>query len=748
MLRVFGIRHHGPGSTLSLIKALQNYQPDCILMEAPFEANTQISLLNDREIQAPVALLVYEEKTLKKAAYLPFADFSPEWQAIQYTFKNNIPLHCIDLPMSIQMSLSEEDSLLTTVVNQSSIARDPLGYLAHLQGYEDSEQWWNDTFEESDRTGDIFPAIRELIATIRREANREESKETLIREAFMRKQIRKSLKDGFEKIAVVCGAWHAPVLQDTLHYKISADNAILRGLPKLKVKATWIPWSYERLSKIKGYNAGVLSPAWYELLFSVQSAPEVNWMSKVSILFRENGLSASPAHTSEAIRLAQTLAALRDKRAPGLSELDEAALVVFCHGNKNSMNIIRQQLIIGDKVGYIPHQLTQLPIQKDFFKTIKSTRLSKYWEQTGEYWLKSTSTNPRGGLDLRNKNDLLKSHFLHRLNILEIHWGHSMNKTGKEKGSFKEIWRLKWDPLFIIQIIEAGRWGNTIYDAALAKIIEDAKKCKHLGGMVSLVNLALKAGLEEVIQPLAEMMTTLLAETEDCLVLMESLPPFIHILEYGDVRKTDLFAIEHYISEIVPRICLELPGYCHQLDESQSKIIAGQIINTNAALKMLNNDYFLHTWINTLSLLADVELISPEAKGTACRLLFDQNNAGIEVTQNRMSLALSPGNEPINIARWLEGFLNGSGLLLVHFPPLWQLIDHWVTGIHQDAFRDILPLLRRTFAKFTSGERSRMMQLVKSDRTPINPSISPTELSPSSLKREKILIPILKKLLN
>lgn len=747
MLRVFGIRHHGPGSTRSLLNALEDYQPDCILIEAAFEANSQIEILQNKEIQTPVALLIYEEKTLEKASYLPFADFSPEWQAIQYAFDKKLVVKCIDLPMAILMSLSEENSLLSGVVNHSFIAKDPLGYLANLQGYDDSEQWWNDTFEESERNQDIFPAINTLIKTIRREANRTESKETLIREAFMRKQIRLNIKEGFEKIAIICGAWHAPVLQDTLSYKIKADNAILRGLPKVKVKATWIPWSYERLSKIKGYGAGVLSPAWYEIRFTNSSSPEINWMSKTSSLLRDQGFPSSPAHTTEAVRLAQTLATMRNKQRPGLSELEEAALVVFCNGEATRMEIIHQQLVIGEKVGRIPHNLSNLPIQKDLLKLIKTTRLSKYWENPGKFWLKSTATKPRGGLDLRNKNDLLKSHLLHQLNILDIPWGTIMAKTGLEKGSFKEIWQLNWDPIFTIHIIEAGKWGNSIYKAALGKLKEDAAHANHLGEVVVLVNVALKAGFEEVIEYLAERMTTLLSETEDCLILMESLPPFINMLEFGDVRKTNLLAVDQYISKIIPRICIELPGYCHHLDELQSKEILTQIIQTNSALKILDNDHFLDSWKQTLTLLAEVESISPEAKGIASRILFDQDSDSINTTSKRMSFALSEGNEAVNVVRWLEGFLSGSGLLLVHFPPLWQLLDSWVNSVHADSFLHILPLLRRTFSKFSPKERSQMMKLVNT-HTPPAPSVEkPTKFDATTLQREKILLPMLKKLL-
>jgi hypothetical protein len=42
---------------------------------------------------------------------------------------------------------------------------------------------------------------------LRGELHLTESRETLLREAWMRKCLRTAEKDGFQNIAVVCGAW-------------------------------------------------------------------------------------------------------------------------------------------------------------------------------------------------------------------------------------------------------------------------------------------------------------------------------------------------------------------------------------------------------------------------------------------------------------------------------------------------------------------------------------------------------------
>ena len=70
----------------------------------------------------------------------------------------------------------------------------------------------------------------------------------------------------------------------------------------------------------------------------------------------------------------------------------------------------------------------------------------------------------------------------------------------------------------------------------------------------------------------------------------------------------------------------------------------------------------------------------------------------------------------------MEGFLKGSGLLLLHDDKLWQVLDSWVSQLSGDTFTALLPLLRRTFSTFSHPERRQMGERVK--RGNIRPSIS------------------------
>ena len=74
----------------------------------------------------------------------------------------------------------------------------------------------------------------------------------------------------------------------------------------------------------------------------------------------------------------------------------------------------------------------------------------------------------------------------------------------------------------------------------------------------------------------------------------------------------------------------------------------------------------------------------------------------------RLSRRLSVGAAPSAGAAWLDGFLDGEMVLLLHDPELLQIIDDWVSTVDETTFEDLLPLLRRTFSRFARPERRQL----------------------------------------
>ena len=274
--RYFGIRHHGPGCARSLVQALDAWRPDCVLVEGPPEADELVRWVNEPGMVPPVALLSYCPDDPQQAVYHPFAEFSPEWQALQWAARAHVPLHFIDLPRSHDLALLQAqraaapDEVPTATTEPDDQHDDPLGWLARAAGWSDGEAWWNQMVEERREAGELFDAITEAMVGVRQELGDADpatptAQREALREAHMRQGVRAAQKQGFERIAVVCGAWHLAGLKTSVTAK--ADAALLKGLPKLKVQCTWVPWTYRHLARTSGYGAGMASPGWYEHLW-------------------------------------------------------------------------------------------------------------------------------------------------------------------------------------------------------------------------------------------------------------------------------------------------------------------------------------------------------------------------------------------------------------------------------------------------------------------------------------------------
>ena len=330
---MLGIRHHGPGSARSLLAALSEFGPDQVLIEGPADADPLVGWAASPVMRPPVAILAYAPLEPRRAAFWPFATFSPEWQALTWSLAHDVPVGFCDLPAAHTLAPDAAEPPSpgsaeprsaesrppararprTATQPRRVVRRDPLGALATAAGYDDAERWWDDVVESRLDSSSPFPALVEAMAELRialPETDPVEALSEARREAYMRKTIRAAVKRGRRRVAVVCGAWHAPVLTWPLP-PASADTATLRGLPKTKITTTWVPWTHQRLSATSGYGAGIASPGWYHHLWSAPDRPVVRWLTSVAGALRTRDLPVSSAAVIEAVRLAETLAGLR-----------------------------------------------------------------------------------------------------------------------------------------------------------------------------------------------------------------------------------------------------------------------------------------------------------------------------------------------------------------------------------------------------------------------------------------------------
>jgi hypothetical protein len=761
-ITVFGVRHHGPGCARSLRAALEQLKPDMVLVEGPPDAQDVLPLLTHKDMRPPVALLIYAPDNPKRAVYYPFTTFSPEWQALSYALTHGIPARFMDLPQAIQLAKEPAEAVATaephapdaealdeTNTTKSAqaitqvapaeaeertpvlnIADDPLAMLAQAAGYTDHELWWEQQIEQRSDSRNLFEGILEAMTALRVDPTPKNDEEAQ-REAHMRQTIRAVQKEGFTRIAVVCGAWHAPVLTDLDSAK--ADAALLHGLKKVKVEATWIPWTNSRLSYRSGYGAGVTSPGWYEHLWTMPNRMSIRWLTHAAHLLREEGLDASSASVIEAVRLGDSLAALRDLPMPGMAELHEAIQTVLCNGNATPMTLIRDRLEIGEKLGEVPPETPAVPLQRDLEARQRRLRL------------KPTTAVETLELDLRNDTDRARSQLLHQLRLLGIEWGKLQRVAGSKKGSFHEKWQTQWQVEFIVALIEANVWGNTLETAATSFVCHTADTEQELPPLTELLDKTILAELPSAVDYLLTCVQKRAAVSADVRHLMDALPPLARVARYGNVRETRTEQIMSVIDGLFERVVVGLPGACGSLDDDAAQAMLESINHVQESVSLLNREDQQREWQKVLRQLINRDSVHGLVRGRCCRLLLEQKILDEEELQRLARLALSPVTPAPQAASWVEGVLHGSGLQLLHLDGLWVALDSWLSELTEDVFVTLLPLLRRAFAGFHAPERQKMGEKVKHLRTRPQAGAKRDMKTDITLQRERadMVLPIL-----
>jgi len=724
-VRLFGIRHHGPGCARGVLQALENYAPDTVLIEAPADAEPVFAFAIQPEMRPPVALLISADPRRGQSIVLPFVEFSPEWQALVWGLKNGAAVHAIDFPMSHRFALDDSaipfpaptpfpapfpdpapdsTSRAKPVADSPAWRTDPLALLADADGHSDPELWWEELIERRGNLGDVFEAILTAMFAVREHCP-EVTPLDLTREAWMRQAIRRARRASAGRVAVVCGAFHAPVLQaSVLDEKRSAcsataDRERLKSLPRVKTTATWIPWTLARLAWRSGYGAGVESPGWYRHLWTSPAEAGPRWIVQAAQLLRREGLDASPASVIETRRLADALAAMRHRPGPGLIELREALQAVLCRGEPAPLQRIRDELELGRDMGTVASAVPAVPLAEDLRRLQKSLRLRP------EPAPKVVS------LDLRTPRGRQRSLLLHRLGLLNIPWG-VRQEASAGFSTFRETWTLQWQPEFAIELIAANLWGNTVEEAAAGRTLRRVQEAETLPELVQLVGELLLADLPSPLPAAIESIQARAAVSTDVLHLVLALPQMARVLRYGDVRDSNLMTLEQVARGMIDRILAGIVPACSGIDVSQAREWITALAPLETALQVLEWNEALDSWRQCQKGMIG-GAIPGLLQGWCCRRLLEAGLIDIEELGRFTQLALSRANPVEHSATWLEGLLTGSGLLLLEEQRLWQVLDLWVQTLSPDDFQQGLPLLRRAFSTFAPAERRQMGELLR-----------------------------------
>lgn len=692
MLEYFGVRHLSPAAACQVRLELERTKPDVVLIEGPSDLNGQMEWLCHRDTRLPAAILAYTKQAPVQTILYPFAEYSPEYQAILWAYEHKVPCRFMDLPSDVFLALYEWSETGVGQEEEIGQEREPAG----------DETFWERHFEQlTESYAQAAAAFGRKLRQNGEDPPRRRA-ENQIREAYMKRMILEAQKEG--KVFCVCGAYHVSGLQAC--EPMTAEEE--QSLPRVEASATLMPYSYYRLSKRSGYGAGNQAPAYYELLWGSICQRDLEqtayqYLTRLAAEQRKQGQMTSSAEVIEAARLAKTLAYMRGSRYPVLQDLRDAAVTCIGHGNFAEISISLASVEIGTKIGALPEGVSRTSIQDDFYRQMKELKLEKYRSVQAQ----QLDLDLRENLKVQSERaaflDLNRSFFLHRLRVLGVHFG-ILRQSRQTNANWGEYWSLCWVPETEIELVEAALLGETIELAASFALKEQSDKSKDMSQAAFVFQEAFLCGIPQAASYALTAVQRLAVDTSAIEEVSKTAVNLSNVIRYGDLRKFPPKPLVPLLSQLYLRACLTLEGAC-RCDDAASWQVMESIERINQVER--EHDFLEEEqWISVLRILSERDDLNTKCSGFAMAARIERGLVGEEELAVQVSLRLSAGMPADLAAGWFEGLAKKNRYSLIMRLSLWRQLDRYLEALDEGEFKRALVFLRRAFADFSANEKS------------------------------------------
>lgn len=710
---VFGIRHLSPAGAWHLRQFLTERKPRLVLVEGPSDLNEQLADITRPETKPPIAILAYTKEAPVRTILYPFAEYSPEYQAICWCKEQGTECRFIDLPSDVFLALPSGRQDRSEGEEKRMSAYELLDRQAGEDGH---ETFWERVMEHT-RDADGYCRGAALFGSSLREVSLEMEQEadwpeTLVREAYMRLQIQEALEEGFapEEIVVVTGAYHVSGLLSEDALPMTAEE--LSSLPRVEASHTLMPYSYYRLSARAGYGAGNKAPAYYFLLWEALQRGNLQYvshayLSRIAGYQREHGNPVSSAEVIEAVRLADSLARLRGGGAPVLRDLRDAAVTCLGGGSFPAVSLAIADTEIGTAIGSLPEGVSRTSIQEDFYRQLKERKLEKYRDITAQDLPLDLRENRNVSSQKAAFLDLHRSFFLHQLRILGIHFA-GQQKVNQDNATWAEHWVIRWTPEAEIELVEAALKGDTVEQAASFVMKERVEAAPDMSEIALVIEDAFTCGMASAVAYATAALQAMAVDAASLEELAATANRLSVVVQYGDIRHLDAAPLEPILCQIFYRACLILPGAC-VCDDAASKGIVTAVEQLNSAA--LAHDFLdTRAWLDALEETAKRDDLNTKLSGFAAAILLERGCMDGGQLNLEVRRRLSRGVPAELGAGWFEGLAMKNRYALIARLSLWENLDAYLDTLDEEDFKRALVFLRRAFADFTAMERDEIAE--------------------------------------
>ncbi|MBX3184600.1 MAG: VWA domain-containing protein [Polyangiaceae bacterium] len=373
---LIGVRHHSAALAAVMPTLLEAFAPTRVLIELPADLGAWLPWLGAPDLEAPVALSATGPGGL---AFYPFADFSPELVAIRWALGRGVPVEAIDRPVAAR-------AVVELATPYESALPDSGSFTAH--------DW--DTLVEARAPAEPEALRRAALAfgwLLRAEALRGGGVrlEDRLREAHMRRCVRRALAEPGARVCAIIGAFHANALLETplleappmsdeedalaerscepgpskpTETSDSQSDLLISADREASPVGAMVPYDFELLDARSGYPAGIEDPRLVQLAYECfrrgvgleEVLPQL--LVEIARELRARRHVASFADLTEAARMAHDLAALRGQRGPSRRELLEAVGCAMAQGEPLGRGRVLARalevVLVGHRRGSLP----------------------------------------------------------------------------------------------------------------------------------------------------------------------------------------------------------------------------------------------------------------------------------------------------------------------------------------------------------------------------------------------------------
>lgn len=700
-MKTFGIRHFSPAGAYFVRQFLDKIKPDLVLIEGPADFDFLIDDIVSKKLVPPFAIMAYTKEAPIDTILYPFAEYSPEYQAILWARENNKECHFFDLESDIMLGFGRTDD---DTKDEEMISKEAEKNKSDV----DMEGFWERNLEQSENM-DAYRAGSALFGESLRKDTKSDDKSfarDIIRESFMKRKINEYIEKGFdsEKIVAITGAFHTSAIESL---EGAMSDKEYKELVRRESNITLMPYSYYRLSKRTGYGAGNAAPAYYELLWQGFLNEDITYherkyLSSLAKYMREHGGIVSSAQVIEATRLARELAVIRGGSVPTLEDLKDASITCMGGGSFGEMAMGFAETDIGKKIGNVPQDAMQTSIQSDFTLKLKQLKLEKYKELVATPLQLDLRENLRVKSEESAFLDLNRSFFLYRLVVLGIDFA-KIKKSNQDNATWAENWILQWTPEAEIQIVESVLKGDTIVDAVAFVLGEKLSEATKISEIAEVIEDAFNCGLPKIVEGAKRSLDEMANGTIAMCDIADTVSKLSNMISFGDIRKLDREPLVPIVKRLCIRASLMLVGES-ACDDIAAATLADDIQKIHSVFMM--QDFLDESfWFDKLTELSNRDDLNTKISGLATAILLDAGKIDELTLRVEVSRRLSMGMPAELGANWFAGLSMRNHYALIGRLTLWESLSEYLDTLDEEEFRRSVVFLRRAFVEYSAKEK-------------------------------------------